>query len=716
MESGLETKIQFLKGIGPKLAEKMHKLGIETIRDLIFYWPRTYLDYTNISSISQINSISQIITIQARIIGISNKLTSRQRMKVMEAMAEDGSGTVKLIWFNQPFLAKLIRPGSEWIFRGKIDYDSFNQTLVMESPTRVKKPCIIPVYPTTAGLSSAYIARLIESLKLKVKSLDDFLPEEIIKEYELVSLYEAITKIHTPVDFKAIDEARKRLAFDELFLIALRSRLAKDKLKQENAPTIKIDNKIIGEFVDKLPYELTGDQKKAVNDILSDIKGTVPMWGQSTATKPMNRLLNGDVGSGKTVVAAIAAFTVANSGYKVLLMVPTEVLASQHFETFSKLFTDYDISVGLLTSNIKKVSKSWSGADQPSAGTNKQVSKTAKTDPSQANIIIGTHALLQKNVNLENVGLVIVDEQHRFGVKQRALLKEKTDSQIKPHFLSMTATPIPRTLHLALFGDLDISVISEKPKNRKEIKTRFVEPQNRLKAYDFIRAHVKSGRQIFVICPLIEEKEGDELGITNYELWDQEKKSVMKEYNRLNGEVFPEYRVAMLHGKMKSKEKEEILSDFYHKKYDILVSTSVIEVGIDVPNATIMMIEDAEHFGLAQIHQFRGRVGRGEHQSFCFLFSNSNSQNALVRLHSLENVSDGFKLAEIDLEMRGPGDVFGTMQSGQLELKMAAFSDKMLIEDASKAASELVKTDAHLDSYPTIRGKLAEFEASKHME
>ncbi|OQA03172.1 MAG: ATP-dependent DNA helicase RecG [bacterium ADurb.Bin400] len=388
-------------------------------------------------------------------------------------------------------------------------------------------------------------------------------------------------------------------------------------------------------------------------------------------------------------------------------MAPTEVLATQHYESFQKLFGRFPkVSIGLLTANFKRVNN-LGGPDAEK--------KLDKDRVLGAQIVIGTHALLQKNVEFEDLSLVIVDEQHRFGVAQRAaltgLMGSSSDKDLhKPHFLSMTATPIPRTLHLALFGDLDLSLIQEKPKNRKEIKTRYVEPHNRDKAYEFIRKQIQAGRQVFVICPLIEEKEDEDKVVTD--LFGLDKKSVVKEYERLSKEIFPEFRVAMLHGKMKPKEKDEILVDYYAGKYHILVSTSVIEVA----NASVMMIEDAERFGLAQIHQFRGRVGRGEHQSFCFLFSNTRSPLALRRLNSLESVADGFRLAEIDLETRGPGDMFGTLQSGQIELKMASFSDRILIEKASEAAARVIEEDRTLSQYSSLKQRFEVFEASKHFE
>ncbi|MEK9156219.1 MAG: ATP-dependent DNA helicase RecG [Patescibacteria group bacterium] len=739
MRDDLGTTIQYLKGVGPKIAAKLEKLGIETISDLIFYWPRKYIDYTAITQIkglsngifndqfSVFNQVSSfnIQTIKGKVLGVANKVTSRRQTQITEAVVEDGTGTIKLVWFNQPFLKQSLMAGSEWIFRGKVDYNSFTNEWTMEVLARVKEPCIVPIYPTTAGLSSNYIARLVGSLidqycpslstPLEINSartltsrppvatskniLGEFLPQDIITKYELLSLTAAIRQIHQPEDFNQIEAARRRLAFDELFLISLRSRLSKAELKHEQAPVIKFDEDKVRSFVNSLPYELTGDQRKATWQIIKDLN----------EEKPMNRLLNGDVGSGKTAVAAIASYAVIQSGYRVALMVPTEVLASQHYQTFCGLFSSKNISVGLLTSNSKKTTATQAG-------------------PQNANIIIGTHALLQKSVDLSNPGLIIIDEQHRFGVEQRRALLAlgqkpkaegkspkpksfglKPSAEMRPHFLSMTATPIPRTLHLALFGDLDVSVINDKPKNRKEIKTRFVEPYNRTKAYDFIRRQISAGRQAFVVCPLIEESEEE-----NTDLFGLDKKSVVKESERLQKEIFPEFKVAMLHGKMKPKEKDSILSDFATKKFDILVSTSVIEVGIDIPNATVMMIEDAERFGLAQIHQFRGRVGRGEYQSFCFLFSSTRSVKSIERLDSLEKISDGFKLAEIDLLTRGPGDVLGKLQSGRVELKMASFSDKITIEQAGTAAQSVIHDG--IEKHHRLRERLAEFESSKHFE
>jgi len=784
----LGSKIQYLSGVGPKMAAKLNKLGIVTVSDLIFYYPRAYKDFTKIQRISEIRSLNygETISIRGKIIGIANKKTSRRHITVTEAVVEDESGSIKIVWFNQPFLTKILTVGREIILNGKFEYNFFSKEVVMESPERTLKPCIVPVYSETAGITSKYISRLVSSIKEQISSIDEWLPEHLLhhpefitrynsqefkalkdcsclssgsqgdgipkpirqaqgvseiesqvrddsdgfrddkRGYDLLPIQTALLNIHFPQNSEMIDAARRRIAFDELLMIALRANLSKEELKKESAPKIEISDDQISRFTKSFPYELTGDQKKAAGQILKDLAKPVPM----------NRLLNGDVGSGKTVVAAIAAYGAIKAGFRVAVMCPTEILAQQHFKTFCGLFNDHNISVGVYTANFKD-NFQFKISNLKSISNSQIINKKQKeSDILNSNIIIGTHALIQKDVELENLGLVVIDEQHRFGVKQRqALLELRTDEKLKPHFLSMTATPIPRTLHLALFGDLDLSVIREKPKDRKEIKTRFVESKNREKAYDFIRAHIEAGRQAFIICPLIEDKEisNDEFLISNQisssksqvqNLFEQDRKSVKAEYEKLQ-KIFPDFKIEMLHGKMPAtarsrteggRGKEEIMAEFSEGKIDILVSTSVVEVGIDVPNATVMMVEDAERFGLAQIHQFRGRVGRGEHQSFCFLFSSTMSSVALERMKSLEMTSDGFRLAEIDLEQRGPGAVFGTEQSGMLDLKMANFSDRNLIEEASSAAKEIIEADPDLKNHPALKEKIKNLMENRHLE
>ncbi|MFA6963309.1 MAG: ATP-dependent DNA helicase RecG [Patescibacteria group bacterium] len=675
-----QTKIIYLPSVGIKGAKKFERLGLFSISDLIYYFPRRYEDYTRISKISNIAAEladdwqnNNNFTVKGQILAIANKKTRRRGFTVTEAVVDDESASLKVVWFNQPYLAKMLHNGSFVILNGKVNFDRFSGGYAMESPVRVDRPRIAPIYSVTSGVTSFYIAKLINTILPIADEIEEYLPAEIIQKYDLLPIGETISNIHNPKDNISLAKAQARLAFDELFFISLQSAIAKAERSGEKSYKIETDLDELKSEIAKLPFELTGDQKKALWEIVKDLGNP----------HPMSRLLNGDVGSGKTIVAALAAWSVKQAGMKSLLMVPTEILANQHFETLTKLFGD---GVGIFTSS-KKMAKD--------------------TDW----IIVGTQALIQKGVSFSDIGLVIVDEQHRFGVDQRAALQGKLEAKkeaMTPHFLSMTATPIPRTLHLALFGDLDLSIIREKPANRKEIKTRFVEPFNRDKAYEFIRAQIRAGRQAFVICPLIEEKERE----IKENLFEEDRKSVISEFEKLKT-IFSELEIAMLHGKLKAKEKDQIMSEFASGKTQLLVSTSVIEVGVDVPNATVMMIEDAERFGLAQIHQFRGRVGRAEHQSFCFLFSNSTSDKALTRLKALESTTDGFKLAEIDLETRGAGSIFGTSQSGLIDLRMASYSDYHLIQMASEAAKETVNK---IKTLPKLAKKLDNFIYNKHLE
>ena len=745
----LETNIQYLKGVGPKLSEKLKKLGIEKVQDLVFHFPRGYKDYTQISKIADLTNpksefltclpvgkvsngisrpkadqplaeINENKTVKVKIIGIENKRTSRRKFTVTEAVVADDSGSVKVVWFNQPYLKKMLKPGSGLLLNGNITFNRYSNSYVMESPDREKGAKIVPIYPETKGISSYYIARLVESIKLKVESLEEFLPKEILKKYDLVGHAEAVWQMHQPENVQKLSKAKERLAFDELFFVALRARINKEELKEVVAPVLSATDRQMKQFVDSLPFKLTDDQRKAAWTIAKDMGGNnqKPKKLGSQAPKicisAMNRLLNGDVGSGKTVVAAFAIYIANKSGYKSILMAPTQILANQHFLTLKNILEPFGVKIALITADSKK---------------NYSLSST------DYHLIIGTQAILHLKEKIEDVGLVIVDEQHRFGVKQRAKLKQITSNktqktnksqltnskssnleveslELKPHFLSMTATPIPRTLYLSLFSDLDISIIKEMPKGRKKIRTKFVSEENRAKAYDYIRKQISIGRQAFVICPLIEGQGESKKGKES--LFDIDKKSVVAEFKKLNENVFPDLKIGMLHGKMKNKEKDKIMADFASAKLDISVSTSVVEVGVDIPNASIMMIEDAERFGLAQLHQFRGRVGRGEHQSYCFVFSASRNPNAISRLKSFENISDGFELAEIDLKNRGAGQMFGKIQSGHFDFIHADLGDKMLVSRATEAAKELVNEG--VDKYSKTKKKLEEIEDTRHME
>lgn len=711
----LDTPVQFIKGVGPRMAPRLRKLGLKTVRSLLLYFPRDWIDFSNISPISQ-SRVGQQVIIKAQIVQIKNERTFRKRMVLTSAQVSDKSGEMNLLWFNQPFLTNSFRIGEEWIFSGKVEYDFKNHGKSIIAPVYEKEERILPVYPETKGLTSRYLRKIIKPL-LSSNLIKEFLPNEIKKTQQLIDFKKAIQEIHFPKSREKLNQAKKRLAFDELFLMILRMLSIKKDLAAEKAPEIAINKNLLKKFVDSLPYKLTNAQRKAAWEIINNL----------TKPTPMNRLLEGDVGSGKTVIAAMAALVMIKAGYRVVWMAPTEILACQHYENVMTLLKPFGITMSLLTGSNTKISEI------------KNLHKSQlKARVQNSNLIIGTHSLTsakrgsanqlsadqriadsgQDSIKFANLGLVIIDEQHRFGVRQRAALRSNKlkSNELIPHFLSMTATPIPRTLALSLYGDLDISILDEMPSGRAKTITRLVDPVNRGRAYEFIRDQVKTGRQVFVICPLIEEdKEENEGGKeARSNLFDLDRKSVKSEYEKLSKEIFLDFRIAMLHGKMKSKEKEQIMRDFRDKKLDIIVSTSVVEVGVDVPNASVMMIENAERFGLAQLHQFRGRVGRGGSQSYCLLFTDSLSMGANRRLKALVDCNDGFKLAEKDLEIRGPGELSGINQHGLPDLKMASLTDIILIKRARSEAERIVADD--LQKFPDLVEKLEEFETTRHLE
>ncbi len=661
----LNTKIKNIKKVGPAYLKKLHKLNIKNIQDLFFHFPHRYDDFSKTVLISNLKQ-GQIATIQAKVNEIKNTRIPYKKMVLTEALVKDKSGTIKIVWFNQPYLIDTLKKGKTANFSGKLTFSK--KTLCLSNPVyeiaNRKKDAthtgrLVPVYHETAGLSSRYLRYLIKPLLFLTDKITDFLPEQIKKEFNLFNLNQAIKQIHFPDNAVSAQKARQRLAFDEFFLIQLSALKQKQKLAQEKAPDIPFDQKLIKAFVKSLPFKLTNDQRITAWEILQDIN----------QDKPMNRLLNGDVGSGKTIVAIISALETAKTGYQAALMAPTEILAKQHFETFKKFLKKSNLKIALLTSSEVRLTKKTTRAKLK-----KQISD-GKID-----IIIGTHSLIQEDLSFNNLALAIIDEQHRFGVAQRAALQRKI-YQIKdglstiPHLLSMTATPIPRTLALTLYGDLDISLIKKMPRGRKKIITKIITPDDRQKTYDFIKNQIKQKKQVFVICPLIDES--DKLAV----------KSVTQEYKKLSQEIFPQLRINMLHGKLKPKEKENIMKDFQKRKTDILISTSVVEVGVDIPNATVMMIEGADRFGLAQLHQFRGRIGRSSDQSYCFLFADSPAKKTNQRLKAIVINQDGFELAEKDLKIRGAGDFLGTRQWGFPDLIMASLNDIDLIKQARQAAS-----------------------------
>jgi ATP-dependent DNA helicase RecG len=705
----LFTPIEKIPRVGPQYQKRLKRLGIKTLRNLVFHFPFRYEDFSDIAPISSLQ-VGKNVCVQGRITDIKSIRTFKRRMTITEALVNDESGTLRVTWFNQPYLINTFKKGDFVFLTGKMT--SKNGKKYLSSPAYEKIPPqfieneakydsthagrIIPVYPETEGMSSRWLRFIIKPILTKIKNeIPESLPEEVRKKHNLMPIKDAIWQIHFPDTLEKADLAKKRFIFEELFDLALVVLREKIKLAGEKSTVVPFNLELIKKFTLKLPFKLTDDQKKSAWQILKDLE----------KPKPMNRLLDGDVGCGKTVVAVMAALNTMKTGYQVAFMAPTEILTKQHLKTVSGLLKNFKLNIGLITGkenllNGKKIKRS---------------ELLEKTKNGKVNILIGTHALVQEKVEFKNLGLVVIDEQHRFGIEQRAKLCRKQD--FLPHLLSMSATPIPRTLALTIYGDLDLSLIKEMPKGRKKIITRIVPPEKRKEAYNFIRKEVKSGRQVFVICPRIEPKKFDLLGEVELQTRQRtswaEVKAVKEEYEKLSKKIFPDLNVEMLHGKMKVDEKDKILKKFKDGKTDILVSTSVIEVGIDFPNATIMIIEGADKFGLAQLHQFRGRVGRGKHQSFCFLFSEFQNN---PRLKAMVASQDGFELAEKDLRLRGPGDLTGQRQWGVPDFVMASLQNLELIEKTREAAKDLLKKDSKLKNFPFLRKKTEEFQKRIHLE
>jgi ATP-dependent DNA helicase RecG len=645
-------------------------------------------------------------------------------MSVVEVVVETQDSTLlKAVWFNQPFILETLKEGTHVRLSGKLTLDK--KKFCMSSPAWEKSSRemtntgrLIPVYGETKGITSKWIRWQIKTLLPLAKNIPDALSDEIRKKYNLYDLSTALGQIHFPDNQEKLIRAQKRFAFQEMFLMQLKTIQTRKNWEGKKSFDISFDEKLIQEFVKKLPFKLTNAQRKATFEILKDLE----------RPHPMNRLLNGDVGSGKTIVAASSILQSVSAGYQVALMAPTEVLARQHFESFCEIFKNYDFEIALLTSSYKLVCCHPELVLESKKKMLKQVQHDKREDllkkisNGKINLVVGTHALIQKDVAFNNLALVIIDEQHRFGVSQRAALQNEIDindgnDKTIPHLLTMTATPIPRTLAIAFFGSLDLSVLDEMPKNRKSIITKVIPPSGREKIYEFIRSEIKKGRQIFVILPLIEESLSESM---------IDVKAVKAEHERLSRDIFPNFKLGLLHGKLKTKEKEDVMEKFKNREFNILISTSVVEVGIDIPNATVMMIENSERFGLTQLHQFRGRVGRGSEQSYCFLFTKENSILTPVstsastsipkRLKIMEKTNDGFKISEHDLLLRGPGQFFGKLQSGIPDIAMEHLSNVKLIKFASAEAKNLLATDPKLKKHPELQDALQKFCDNVHLE
>ncbi len=683
-----QTPIGVLSRVGKTAAKYLQRLNITTAGHLLYYFPFRYEDFRHLAPIATLENGS-LVTVKGKIELIANKRTLRRRKMITEGLVSDVSGSIKVIWFNQPYLAKTLYVGEEVYLSGKVQLGMFGAEMI--SPTYEKAgqgetahtARLVPIYPLTEGISQKQLRFLVSQIINLTASVPEWLPEEILEKYDLIPLGAALRGIHFPADNTDLTKSTERLKFDELFLLQMRAELARQKKGSERAPQLEFKEALIKKFVQALPFTLTKSQKVSAWEILQDI----------AEVQPMNRLLSGDVGSGKTVVAAMAMYDAALNDYQAALMAPTEILAVQHFNSLKKLL-GADAPLGLMTNSKNEVA-GLEIKEKSKAGQRRVVLENIKEG--KVKMIVGTHALLSAGVDFNNLGLVIVDEQHRFGVGQRKTMKEKGR---RAHFLSMTATPIPRSLALMIYGDLDLSVINELPPGRKKIITRLVEPAKRELAYKFIREQVRQGRQVFVICPLIENEA-------------MEKKTVMNEYKKLSETTFPDLRLGYLHGRMPAKEKDMVMEGFKNHSLDILVATSMVEVGVDIPNASVMMIEDAERFGLAQLHQFRGRVGRSEHQSYCLLFTTVLSSTVKERLKFFEQNLDGFKLAEKDLEIRGPGEVYGLAQSGMMNLRLAKLTDQEIIKKTREAAKEAVK---NIKKYPSLSERVSDWEEKVHLE
>lgn len=686
-----------LSALGPVFRMKrkvLEKIGLETAEDFLFYLPYRY-DQNLILSKIGLTQAGETVTIQGIVKKATNTFTKR-KLTIQRITIEDETGTIDCVFFNQRFLTKNIHEGDLISVAGRIDKFGSKRTMAArgyevlkdENAQAFHTVGLVPVYSQAGGISAKWIrGRMKTVLDLNIR-IDEYLPESLISENRLMSLSAAIATIHFPKDLAEAERARIRLSFDELLLKNAASILRKKEWEQkEKTQSFEINKHQakVKKLIKSLPFKLTGAQEKAIESIFSDLERTTPM----------NRLLEGDVGSGKTVVAAIAAYLAFLNGFQVAFMAPTEILANQHFATVSKLLEPFGVKVRLFTGNSKLKLK------QESRSKNQEKKKLRDSKfiihDSSFDIAIGTHALIHKRADFEHLGLVIIDEQQRFGVEQRAVLREKG---INPHLLSMTATPIPRTIFLTIYADLALSHLDELPAGRKKIKTWLTPEEKRESGYKWIAEKITTEKsQVFIVCPFIEPSET----LTTV-------KAANEEFERLKKDVFPNFKLGLLHGKMKTAEKDEIIKKFREGEVDILVATPVIEVGIDIPTADIMVVETAERFGLAQLHQLRGRVGRGQKESYCLLFTDSKSDKTRERLGYLQTISDGAKLAEVDLKLRGPGDMFGTSQHGIPDLKIASLSDLSTIEAARKSAEKII---GELEKYPALKQKILEVDTPK---
>ncbi|MBQ5317978.1 MAG: ATP-dependent DNA helicase RecG [Oscillospiraceae bacterium] len=663
------TPIRELKGVGEKRAELYGKMGIKTAGDLIFHFPRRYIDYSEPIAAS-LAEIGQHAVIRALVIKKQPAARIRKGLTLYKIYAEDDSGErITITYYNNRFASDALKEGEEYLFSGKISGNMTRKE--MNSPTVLKadsENLLRPVYPLTEGLTAAMVITNITEILANADAsfFEEIIPAEMRMEYALSTMEYAVRSIHFPKDVHASELAKKRLAFDELLKLQLGMMLMKSRTRAENGCKMKPMEKEMEQFYSALPFEMTGAQKRAVDDIIKDMCGNTPM----------SRLIQGDVGSGKTAVAAAAALFAAKNGFQTALMAPTEILARQHYKTLSEMLEPLGIAVCCVTGAMTKKQRT-EAAEKLASG--------------EYAVAVGTHALISDSTEFENLGLVITDEQHRFGVNQRATLAEKGHN---PHKLVMSATPIPRTLALIIYGDLDISVLNELPKGRQKIETFAVTAKLRERALGFVKKQLDEGRQAYIVCPMIEENENELAAAKGYA-------------ESLKKTVLAEYRTGLLHGKMPAAEKDKVMAEFKAHELDLLVATTVVEVGVDVPNATIIVIENADRFGLSQLHQLRGRVGRGAHQSYCVLIAGTVTDESRQRLEIMTKTSDGFAISEYDLKMRGAGDFFGNRQHGLPDLKIADIAaDRELLADCQRAAKTLIEESPDLTKFPVLKSEV----------
>jgi len=687
----LRSPVTAIRGVSSVQGGRLTRLGANTVEDMLYLFPRRYDDFSRLRTISNLH-YGEEATVVGVVRDVRNQQT-RRGIHLTKAVISDGTGSLEAAWFNQRYLARRLVPGRRIVLSGQVDQYLGRPTFKSPewepwSDKLIHTGRLVPVYPLTEGLSARRMRNLMKTaLEQCAGQLADGLPPSMRQDYGLVDLGVAVRQMHFPDSKESLERARYRLCFEEFLLIQLG--VAKQRLEWQRWPgrPMSVDQQMLGAFVDALPFTLTRAQQRALREITDDLQ----------RSHPMSRLLQGDVGSGKTIVALVAMLAAVMNGMQAVMMAPTEVLAKQHNQTLTTLLRQVaDTLADRDGATTRLVSQTRVGLLVGSLSQAEKEAQHQRIAAGEIDIVVGTHALIQEGVAFKDLALAVIDEQHRFGVSQRSALRQKGHN---PHILVMSATPIPRTLALTVYGDLDISVIDELPPNRQKIVTKWLAPLERERAYSFVRGQVTKGRQAFIVCPLVEESARIEA------------KAAVSEHQRLQSTVFPDLRLGLLHGRMKSEDKERVMEHFRTGGYDILVATPVVEVGIDVPNATVMLVEGADRFGLAQLHQFRGRVGRGENQSYCLLLADSPTYEGEQRLRIIEATHDGFLLAEEDLKMRGPGEFFGTRQSGLPELKVAGLGDIAVLEQARKAALDLIQEDPSLSrrEHQLLAQKVREF-------